>query len=369
MFKTDSIAQPANPSTNLTRRGLFGLAGASAALAAVPGSAQGFGRGFTHSVASGEPQANSVLLWTRFVGDAETKLEWQVSQSEDFARPVSEGSVMASPGRDWCAKAIANGLTPDRWYFYRFIAPDGTMSPVGRTRTLPQGSTQKFRMAVFSCSNYGFGWFNAYAHAAKANDCDLALHLGDYIYEYGEGSYPTKDKINPGRDLEPDNEIITLADYRLRYATYRADPDLQRIHQLLPMIMVWDDHESANNSWTDGAENHQSETEGDWATRKAIAKRVYREWMPISDEPYASYDVGDLATLFRIDTRLEGREEQFSLQKLFEGKSSPEDMMASLTAFRDGDYADPNRQLLGAAQEQWLSAGLAASRARGATWQ
>ncbi|MEM6857018.1 MAG: alkaline phosphatase D family protein [Pseudomonadota bacterium] len=369
MFKTPSIAQPANPSTDLTRRGLFGLAGASAALAAVPGSAQGFGRGFTHSVASGEPQAGSVLLWTRFVGDAETKLEWQVSTSEDFARPVAEGSVMASPNRDWCAKAIASGLTPDRWYFYRFIAPGGTMSPVGRTRTLPQGPTQKFRMAVFSCANYGFGWFNAYAHAAEANDCDIALHLGDYIYEYGEGSYPSKAQIHPSRDLAPDNEIITLADYRLRYATYRADPDLQRIHQVMPMIMVWDDHESANDSWTDGAQNHQSETEGVWATRKAIAKQVYREWMPISDKPYASYDVGDLATLFRIDTRLEGREEQFSLEKLFEGKSSPEEIIASLTAFRDGEYADPDRQLLGSTQEEWLSDGLAASRARGATWQ
>ncbi|MEO0700287.1 MAG: alkaline phosphatase D family protein, partial [Pseudomonadota bacterium] len=319
MFKTDRIAQPAKPSTNVTRRGLFGLAGASAALAAVPGSAQGFGWGFTHNVASGEPQATSVLLWTRYVGEAEAKLEWQVSASEDFANPVAEGSVMASPDRDWCAKAIATGLDPNRWYFFRFIAPSGSMSPVGRTRTLPQGPTSQFRMAVFSCSNYGFGWFNAYAHAAEANDCDLAVHLGDYIYEYGEGSYPAKAQIHPNRDLEPNNEIITLADYRLRYATYRADTDLQRIHQTMPMIMVWDDHESANDSWTDGAQNHQSETEGDWATRKAIAKRVYREWMPISDEPYASYDVGDLATLFRIDTRLEGREEQFSLQKLFEG--------------------------------------------------
>ena len=369
MIKTDSAPQPANPSTNLTRRGLFGLAGASAALAAAPGHARGFGTGFTHNVASGEPQATSVLLWTRYVAQAETKLEWQVSATEDFARPVSQGSVMASASRDWCVKSIANGLEPDRWYFYRFIAPDGTMSPVGRTRTLPQGPTAKFRMAVFSCANFGFGWFNAYAHAAEANDCDLALHLGDYIYEYGEGTYPSAAQTHPGRDLEPDNEIITLADYRLRYATYRADPDLQRIHQVLPMITVWDDHESANDSWKDGAQNHQSETEGSWETRKAIAKRVYREWMPISDEPYASYDVGDLATLFRIDTRLEGREEQFSVEKLMEGKDSPEAMLASLSAFRDGDYADPDRQMLGAAQEEWLAGGLAASRSRGATWQ
>ncbi|MDJ0978343.1 MAG: alkaline phosphatase D family protein [Erythrobacter sp.] len=373
MFKTDSAAQtatqPANPSTNVTRRGVFGLAGATAALAASPAAARGFGTGFTHSVASGEPQATRVLLWTRFVGEADTQLEWQVSASEDFARPVSEGLATASPSRDWCAKAIANGLEPGRWYFYRFIAPDGTSSPVGRTRTLPLGPTGKFRMAVFSCSNYGFGWFNAYAHAAQANDCDLAVHLGDYIYEYGGATYPSPGQKHPDRDLEPQHEIITLADYRLRYATYRADPDLQRIHQVLPMISVWDDHESANDSWKEGAQNHQPETEGSWEARKAIAKRVYREWMPISDEPYAAYDIGDLATLFRIDTRLEGREEQFSLEKLFAGKQTPEAMIASLTAFRDGDYADPERQLLGAAQEQWLFDGLAASSTRGATWQ
>ena len=369
MLKTDLIQQPANPATNLTRRGLFGLAGASAALAATPGSARGFGSGFTHSVASGEPQANSVLLWTRFVGEAATELEWQVSTTEDFAKPVSEGSITASPDRDWCAKAIASGLEPGQWYFFRFVAPDGSMSPIGRTKTLPQGATQQFRMAVFSCANYGFGWFNAYAHAVQANDCDLALHLGDYIYEYGGGTYPSASQKHPNRDLAPENEIVTLADYRLRYATYRADPDLQRIHQVLPMIPVWDDHESTNDSWKDGAQNHQPDSEGDWATRKAIAKRVYREWMPVSDAPYATYDVGDLATLFRLDTRLEGREEQFNLASILKGKDSPEAMAAALTAFRDGAYADPDRQLLGLAQEEWLAKGLAASNARGATWQ
>jgi alkaline phosphatase D len=369
MFKTDSVSQPANPSTNITRRGVFGLAGATAALAATPGSARGFGSGFTHSVASGEPQASSVLLWTRYVAGAETRLEWQVSASDDFAKPVSEGSVMASPGRDWCAKAIANGLEPNRWYFYRFVAPDGTASPVGRTRTLPQGPTQNFRMAVFSCANYGFGYFNAYAHAAEANDVDLAVHLGDYIYEYGAGTYPSAAQAHPDRTLAPETEIIALADYRLRYATYRADPDLQRIHQVLPMIAVWDDHESANDSWKDGAQNHQSDTEGDWETRKAMAKKAYREWMPVSDEPYASYDVGDLATLMRIDTRLEGREEQFSIEKVIRGKADPDAMAASVKAFAQGDYLDPERQLLGAAQEQWLAGELTASTGRGATWQ
>jgi alkaline phosphatase D len=369
MFETDTAPQPDQSTSGLTRRGIFALAGASAAIAATPATARTFGSGFTHSVASGEPHANRVLLWTRYVGDGETELEWQVSESADFSRAVSEGKATASPNRDFCAKAIANGLSPNRWYFYRFIAPDGTTSPVGRTRTLPEGPTERFRMAVFSCSNFGFGYFNAYAHAAEANDVDLAVHLGDYIYEYGEDRYPSPGQVHPDRDLAPETEIVALTDYRLRYATYRADKDLQRLHQVLPMIAVWDDHESTNDSWKDGAENHQPETEGSWEARKATAKRVYREWMPVSDEPYAAYDIGDLATLFRLDTRLEGREEQFSIGDILAGHDNPQAMVAALESFRDGRYADPQRQLLGAAQNQWLAEGFAASSARGATWQ
>ena len=369
MIKTDSAAQPAQSTTGLSRRGIFALAGASAAAFATPATARTFGKGFTHSVASGEPHANSVLLWTRYVGDAETTLDWQISESAEFANVIAEGEVSASPARDYCAKATASGLMPDRWYFYRFTAPDGTHSPVGRTRTLPAGPTSKFKLAVFSCSNFGFGYFNSYAHAAETNDCDLAVHLGDYIYEYGEGTYPSAGQRHPDRDLAFDDEIVALADYRLRYATYRADQDLQRLHQVLPMIAIWDDHESTNDSWEGGAQNHQPDTEGEWSVRKAAAKQVYREWMPVSDEPYAKYDVGDLATLFRLDTRLEGREEQFSVSKIIGTEENPEAMMAALKAFSEGDYADPDRQLLGAAQEQWLSEGLAASTARGATWQ
>jgi alkaline phosphatase D len=369
MFKTDTAAQPAPAPTALTRRGLFTLAGAGAAIATAPAAAQGFGTGFTHNVASGEPSGNSVLLWTRFVADRETALVWEVSESEGFAKPVATGTVIASASRDWCAKGIATGLAPDRWYFFRFVAPSGAISPTGRTRTLPVDTTTRFRLAVFSCSNFGFGWFNAYAHAAEANDADLAVHLGDYIYEYGADNYPNPAQAAAGRVLAPATEIVALTDYRLRYATYRADPDLQRLHQVLPMIAVWDDHESANDSWKDGAQNHQSDTEGDWAVRKAAAKKAYREWMPVSDEPYAAYQVGDLATLFRLDTRLEGREEQFSLEKVLAGKSDPQAITAALTAFRDGAWADKDRQLLGAAQEAWLAGALKSSTAKGTQWQ
>jgi alkaline phosphatase D len=370
MIKTDPPAglPPASPAA-LTRRGLFTLAGASAALAATPLAARSFGSGFTHGVASGEPGTGRVMLWTRFVAEQTTDLVWQVSESEDFSRPRAEGSARAAAERDWCAKSWAEGLAPDRWYFYRFVAPDGSTSPVGRTRTLPEAGVQKFRLAVFSCSNYGFGWFNAYGHAAEANDCDLAVHLGDYIYEYGAGTYPDHGQGAPGRVLEPANEIVTLTDYRLRYATYRADPDCQRLHQVLPMISVWDDHESANDSWKDGAQNHQSDTEGDWTTRKAIAKRVYREWMPVSDEAYTTYQIGDLATLFKLDTRLEGRDQQLDLGKVLAGQKDPQGAMEALNRFRDGEWANPDRQLLGPEQEAWLAEELKASTASGTAWQ
>lgn len=365
MTKTpNSIGTP-----SVTRRGIFALAGASAAVAATPSVATTHGKGFTHAVASGEPQSSSVLLWTRYVAGDETTLTWQVSPREDFTDIVSEGEVVASPARDFCAKVVAKGLSADTWYFYRFMSPEGAMSPVGRTRTLPVGPTSRFRIAVFSCANFGFGYFNAYAHAAEVNDVDLAVHLGDYIYEYGGDTYPSQDERHPDRSVAPGNEIVALADYRQRYASYRADPDLQRLHQVLPMIAVWDDHESTNDSWKDGAQNHQPETEGDWETRKAIAKQVYREWMPVSDEPYAAYDVGDLATLFRIDTRLEGREQQFDLTGMIRDAQSPEEIREIFRALRDGPWANPKRQLLGAPQEQWLVKGLAASKQRGATWQ
>jgi len=360
---------PAPSPAALTRRGLFTLAGASAAAAATPLVAQSFGRGFTHGVASGEPAAKSVLLWTRYVADADTALTWEVSASEDFTRPLASGAATASPARDGCAKATASGLEAGKWYFYRFVAPDGSTSDVGRTRTLPQGPTEAFRLAVFSCSNYGFGYFNAYGHAAEVADCDLALHLGDYIYEYGKGTYPSAQQAAADRTLAPENEIITLADYRLRYATYRADPDLRRIHQILPMICIMDDHESANDSWHGGAENHDPATEGAWATRKAIAFQVHREWMPVSDEPYAAYQVGDLATLFRLETRLLARDKQLDLGKVLAGAKDPQAAMEALVAFRDGAYADPARTMLGAAQELWLAEGMKASAKSGTAWQ
>lgn len=361
-----SLPPPAPaPITAVDRRSLFKLGALGLGALAAPGFAQGAG-GFTHGVASGEPGPRQVLLWTRYVGGADTRLAWELSESQDFGKIAASGETLASPQRDWCAKATASGLRPGKWYYYRFVAPSGAVSAIGRTRTLPVGRTAKFRIAVFSCSNFGFGWFNAYAHAAEAGDFDLALHLGDYLYEYKRGTYPSAKQTLAGRIL-PLDEMVTLAGYRERYATYRADPDLQRLHQLYPMIPVPDDHESANDSWQGGAENHQAD-EGDWALRKAAAWRAYREWLPVSDDDFAAYEIGDLATLYRLETRLRARTRPVDLVGAWKN-AAPGQAEAALAGFRDGAWRDPAHTLLGAEQEAWLAAGLKASKRAKKTWQ
>ncbi len=368
MIATEPPAAPRLPS--LDRRALLKGGALGLGLAGMPLAAQAPGRGFTHGVASGEPGPTRVLLWTRFAGEQDTPLRFELGETMDFARPAAGGTVTAGAANDWCCKAFAEGLEPGRWYYYRFVAPDGSMSETGRTRTLPVGATERFRMAVFSCSNIGFGWFNAYAHAAEDGRFDCALHLGDYFYEYPPGTYPSTAETAAGRTVWPPRELVALADYRQRYAAYRRDSDLRRLHQLFPMISVWDDHESANDSWQGGAENHQPETEGPWAARKAAAVKAYREWMPVSDEPWAAYEIGDLATLFRLETRLTARDKPFSLSEVLRrGEGSPAEAKAALIAFRDGAYADPARELLGAAQQDWLAQGFRRSRGAGKQWQ
>ncbi|MDP9412666.1 MAG: alkaline phosphatase D family protein [Pseudomonadota bacterium] len=348
----------------LLQSGFLGLAAVSA-----PGAAQRLAAsGFTHAVASGEPTHRSVMLWTRYVPStgSSQRLEYQVSRTPDFSRIVADGAAAAEPERDYCARAVADGLDPGAWYFYRFVDSTGRFSPVGRTRTLPVGPVAHFKIAVFSCANLGFGWFNAYAHAAARQDIDLVLHLGDYLYEYPRGEYPAAQHALSGRDLQPASETVSLADYRLRHAAYRAEPDLQRLHQLFPMVAMWDDHESANDSWKGGAENHQPETEGDWEIRKAAAVRAFREWLPISDEAWESYQIGDLATLFRPETRLTGRTEPLNLGEAV--RDAP-DLGPALLNFRDGPWLDPSRTMLGFAQEEWLAQALKRSVRARTRWQ
>jgi alkaline phosphatase D len=350
---------------SLVRGGALGLGalllpGGGAALAQLATA-----RGFTHDVASGEPSQDSVLLWTRFVpaGGDGARVTAEISETEDFRRVIAGGTAVTGAFRDWTVKQTIGGLQPGRTYFYRFTA-DGQVSPVGRTRTLPEGRVDAFRMAVFSCSNLPFGYFNAYAHAAARDDLHLGLHLGDYLYEYPRGDYPSTRDTIAARLLEPAGELIQLADYRARYACYRADPDLQLLHNRLPMLVSTDDHESANDSWEGGAQNHQ-ENEGDWSMRKAAALQAWREWMPVSDLPWAAYEIGDLGTYFRAETRLLGRSRPPSI----EAALNSGDPAAALAAFRDGPWQDRARTMFGSEQEDWLYRELRRSTRQRKTWQ
>ncbi len=351
----------------LTRRRFLGSSAAAASLASLGAGCAWLeerdepspaGARFVHGVASGDPLTDRVVLWTRVTppaGHGEDRLEvaWQLSDDPSFARNVAAGVVETGAARDFTVKVDASGLEPGSTYFYRFRAL-GQESPLGRTRTLPTGSPERLRFAFVSCANLPQGFFNAYRHLAQREDLDVVLHLGDYLYEFENGGYG--DGTALGRIPEPDRELLTLADYRTRHAQYKRDPDLQALHAVHPMIPVWDDHESANDSWRDGAENHSPESEGSWAERKAAAIGTYHEWMPTRTDPahpdhtWRSFRAGDLAEFVMLDTRLTGRDRQ---------------------AVR-GDAAtmqSPERSLLGAEQEAWLVAQLGASQRDGVAWR
>ena len=211
---------------------------------------------FYHGVASGDPLSNAVILWTRFTDDTlsvdSVELNWRVATDTAMTDVISNGTGYAKLLKDWTYKVDATGLSPDTWYYYDFEAL-GYRSIRGRTKTAPLGDNDSARFAVVSCSNYEHGYFNAYRYLRNRNDFDAVLHLGDYIYEYEAGGYSAG---LVDRDNEPVNEIISLEDYRVRYSHYRLDDDLRALHQQYPFINVWDDHESANDSYIDGAQNH-----------------------------------------------------------------------------------------------------------------
>ncbi len=353
--------------SDFDRRALLRLGALGGGLAALPATLRAQllpARGFTHSVASGDPAPDSVRLWTRYVGtgDAPAMLRGEVAEDPGFGRIVARVEASASPEHDWCARPRADGLTPGKWYFYRFTGPDGAVSPVGRTRTLPRGRLERFNIAVFSCANKAFGYFNAYAHAAARSDLDLIVHVGDYFYEYKPGVYPAAGQEVGRRVPRPDHELIALDDYRARYADYRLDPDLQALHRNFPMISIWDDHEFANDSYKDGAENHQPD-EGPWEDRKAHARQAYHEWLPVADRAYNRYDFGDLVSMLVVDTRIEGRDRQLDLGAAIKGGKD------GLIAFRDGPWSDKTRTLLGLPQEKWVAGELKASVRGGTKWQ
>lgn len=350
----------------ITRRGVLEAAVVLPMLAGAMPLFASPSTGFTHSVASGDPEDTSVILWTRFVGrtGGETVLRVEVATDEQFRNIVARSSAEAGPLTDFCAHAAVGGLKPGRWYFYRFLAPGGEVSPVGRTRTLPRGRLDAFRIGVVGCANATSGWFNAYAHAAACDDLDLIVHTGDYIYESPVDRSDALADLAAARGIAPKGEAISLADYRLRYASYRTDPALIELHRRLPMIAMWDDHEVANNSWQHGAKNHGA-GDGSWEVRKAAGVRAFREWLPMRRTNYARYQIGDLATMFRLETRLTGRSEQLDLGSI----ALSTDRASAIGAFAVGPLADAARTMMGARQEQWLADGLAASTSAGTPWQ
>ena len=275
---------------------------------------------FRHGVASGDPLRDRVVLWTRVTPGTPGEtvdVEWMMARDARMSRAIARGSIRTSADRDYTVKIDPVGLDPGSTYYYRFSAR-GARSPIGRTRTLPARPTRHVRLALASCSNLPFGFFNAYARIAARPDLDAVLHLGDYIYEYANDRYGNRaegDGTALGRVPLPDREIVTLDDYRQRYGQYREDPDLQAAHRQHPFIAVWDDHETANNSWRGGAQNHNPE-DGDWSARRVAAVRAWLEWMPVRESPggdfrlYRQFAFGDLADLMMLDTRLEARELQ-----------------------------------------------------------
>jgi alkaline phosphatase D len=322
---------------------------------------------FTHGVASGDPLADRVILWTRVrpqdaADNQPVIVRWEVASDAAFAQIVSSGFVQATAAADFTVKADAAGLSAGQRYHYRFVGDDGQVSPVGRTRTLPVGAVAQARLAVFSCSNYPAGYFHAYAEAAR-RDLDAVLHLGDYLYEYAPGGYASADAARLGRVVQPAKEIVTLDDYRRRYAQYRTDPDLQALHAAHPMIAVWDDHEITNDAWRNGAENHQA-SEGDYAVRKAAALQAWHEWLPVRTGPsraetWRRFDWGQLLSLHMLDTRIAGRDEQLDYANYLGAAGFDAAGFAAAVS-------NPARQLLGTSQQNWLQQQLNLSAA---TWQ
>ena len=410
----------------LTAVGGLGLAGCDEKQEA----AETFDASFGHGVASGDPKGDAVIIWTR-VTTSETSplpVTWTVAEDPDFRKVVAEGKTQASAARDHTVKVDVTGLAPGSAYYYRFAVGD-TVSPVGLTKTLP-ADTERARFAVISCSHYSFGYYHVYREIAALDNLDAVVHLGDYIYEYGVDGYGGDVGKQLGRMHEPPHELLTLDDYRTRFAQYRSDPDLQAAHAAAPFITVWDDHETANNSWMHGAGNHDPKTEGSWDARRDAALKAYFEWMPMRDPAPGkafytlnrSYEWGKIASLHVIETRLTGRDEELSYRHdmVYEETvfdlSDPEHpvVVSDPSAAGDGimrvktpfdadgepvlDYArmlewqenglpdgfsykpdverfrkeklnDPTRHMMGASQQAWLAEELKAARSKDIKWQ
>ena len=309
---------------------------------------------FTLGVCSGDPTPDGVVLWTRLAIDPlngggmprqALRVEWEVASDERFERVVRSGRTTASPEWGHSVHVEVSGLEPHRWYWYRFRAGE-QLSPVGRTRTFPRPQSQvdRLRFAIASCQHYEVGHYTAYRHMAE-DDLDFVMHLGDYIYE------------SPGRDNQVrkhvGGELMTVDDYRNRYAQYRSDESLRAVHALFPFLVVWDDHEVDNNYA--GLHQEAGAPVEQFALRRAAAYKAYYEHMPLrrSSMPkgallqlYRGFTYGTLAGISMLDTR------QYRTDQPCGDNVQPV----------CPDAADPRATMLGASQEKWLMNRLGRSR-------
>ncbi|EID7758035.1 TPA: alkaline phosphatase D family protein [Vibrio parahaemolyticus] len=310
---------------------------------------------FEHGVASGDPTQTQVIIWTRVTTTASyVDVSWQVASDMEFSNVVQSGVFTTDTGRDFTVKVDVQNLNANSQYYYRFMVGE-MMSEVGQTQTLPEDGVEKASMAVVSCANYPAGYFHVYREILNQHEqspFDVVLHLGDYIYEYGAGGYASEDAAALGREPSKGAECITLDDYRKRYAQYRQDADLQALHAKLPMIAVWDDHELANDTWKNGAENHQDD-EGSFIDRRAAAAAAWTEWLPVRENTfsnmliYRQFSFGNLVNLMMLDTRLVGRDKPLDYFSL----SAPTmEAIGGLVA----QSRSADRELLGTEQLAWL---------------
>jgi alkaline phosphatase D len=313
---------------------------------------------FSLGVASGYPTPDSVVLWTRLIGDlapAAIPVRWEVFAEESLNKAVASGQALADPLWAHSVHVEAHGLEPERWYWYRFSAGDA-QSAVGRTRTAPRAAATapRLRFAFASCQQYEQGYYGAYRHIV-ADAPDLVAFLGDYIYESSWGRELVRSHAS--------GETYTLADYRARYALYRSDPDLQAAHAACPWIVTWDDHE-VDNDYADDRPEDGMEREP-FLERRAAAYRAYYEHMPLPprmrpDGPnmriYTHLDWGALARFYVLDDRQYRSWHACPRPQRRAGSNTVDiERCARLTA--------PGRSILGRAQERWLDGELAGSRA------
>ena len=364
----------------LTRRGLIGLT-ASAGLAACRSSESITGKNplvsqtgaFSHGVASGDPFSRSVVLWTRITPESggDIDVTWEIFSDKSLETRTATGVSTTNESRDYCVKIIADNLLPGQEYFYRFSAGEAA-SPIGHTRTLPEGDVEELRFAVVSCANWQHGYFNTYdaiAKRAQTKPFDALIHLGDYYYEYGVLETPRM----ADRTHLPPHEIIKLEDYRQRHAQYRSDNALQSATAAMPLIAVWDDHETSNDSWQRGAQNHQSETEGDWDARRQAALRAYYEWMPVREpkpgrvrsDIYRNFRFGSLANLTCVETRLTARAEPIIIESHIDDITNE----GGADKFRNEVLYAPEREMFGSDQQDFIINALSQSKQDGVKWR